>query len=75
MSASGETEAKPTHTGLHTEAQPKGKLSQQIHRDLGMLNTGYRTHPLPCLMGGRGVGQYVSNEVGGHVQGMRDGKL
>nr|KAF6389235.1 TNF alpha induced protein 8 like 3 [Myotis myotis] len=55
MSASGETEVKPKHTGLHTEAQPKGKLSQQIHRDLGMLDTGYRTHPLPCLMGGRGV--------------------
>lgn len=29
---------------------------------------------IPCLMGGRGVDQYVSNEEG-HVQGMRDGKL
>lgn len=39
MSASGETEAQPHHTGLHTEAQPKGKLSQQTPRDLGMLDT------------------------------------
>lgn len=65
MSANGETEAKPNHTGLRTEAQPKGKLWVSRYTGTRVSWTpGYRTQPLSCLVGGRGLSQYVSNGVG-----------